>query len=153
MCGRLGRGWVLVVLVPISACYVYPPVVTAPAPGTQLRLELDDRGRAGLGNLIGSSVASVQGVLQTVPDTAYTLKVTSVAYVNGQSNKWNGEPLTVPKVFVARTSERKLSQSRTYLTAAAVAAGVAGFIVSRALHGSGTDGDGGHGGGGGNEDR
>jgi predicted ATP-grasp superfamily ATP-dependent carboligase len=148
------RAWLTAFLLSVSTgCYVYPPVVTAPAPGTELRLDLDDRGRAGLGSLIGPSAASVQGVLQTVPDTAYMLKVTSVVYMNGQSNRWNGEQVTVPKVFVANTRERKFSQSRTYLTAAGVVAGVAGFIVSRVLHGSGSDADNGNGGGGGNEDR
>jgi len=134
-----------------SACYVYPPVETVPAPGTDLRLDLDDRGRAGLGSLIGPSAASVEGVLQTNPDSAYQLKVTSVVYLNGQSNKWNGESLTVPTVFVVNARERKFSSSRTYLTAAGVVAGLGAFIASRGLLGSGSDDSGRNTGGGGND--
>ena len=142
---------VVLLLAMCSACYVYPPVETVPAPGTDLRLDLDDRGRAGLGSLIGPSAASVEGVLQTNPDSAYQLKVTSVMYLNGQSNKWNGEKLTVPTTFVVNTRQRKFSASRTYLTTAGVIAGLGAFIASRGLIGSGSDDSGTGTGGGGND--
>ncbi len=142
----------LAFLLGAGGCYVYPPVVTAPAPGTELLLDLDDQGRAGLGNLIGPAAASVQGVLQNSPDTAYALKVTSVMYLNGQSSPWTGEQLTVPKAFVVNTRERKFSKSRTWLTSGGIVAVVGGFIVSRALLGSGTS-DSDKGSGSGNENR
>ncbi|MFN2603922.1 MAG: hypothetical protein ABR582_14365 [Gemmatimonadaceae bacterium] len=121
-----------------TSCYVYPPVVSDPVPGTELRLDLNDRGRVGLGALAGTSAERVEGVLQSNTDTAYALKVTSVTYLNGQINKWSGEPLTVSKGFVASTSQKRFSSSRTLLSVAAAAAGVAAFIVTRNLLGSGT---------------
>lgn len=147
---RAARCYVLTFLLGVSTgCYVYPPVVTTPSPGVELRLDLNDSGRAALGNLIGQSAANVQGVLQSPPDTAYVLDVTSVTYLRGQTNKWSGEPVTVSKGFVANTTQRTLSKSRTWLTAGAMVAVAAVFIASRGLNGSGGEPAGGGGGGGG----
>lgn len=148
----VGRVSLVAFLLGVGGCYVYPPVVTTPAPGAELRLDLDDRGRAGLGNLIGPAAASVQGVLQNGSDSAFALKVTSVTYMNGQSNKWTGERLVVPKAFVISMRERKFSRSRTWLTSAGIVGVVGGFIVSRALRGTGTP-DTDNGNGNGNENR
>jgi hypothetical protein len=122
-----------------SGCYVYPPVVTTPSPGVELRLDLNDRGRAALGNLIGPSAVNVEGVLKTPPDTAYLLGVTSVTYMHGQANRWSGEQLVVPKDFVANTTQRTLSKSRTWLTVAAAGAGIAALIASFGLAGGGSN--------------
>ena len=144
------RGCVLAFLLGVSSgCYVYPPVVTTPSPGVELRLDLNDRGRVGLGSLIGPAATKVEGVLQSLPDTAYVLGVTYVTYVQGQSNRWSGEHLTVPKDFVANTTQRTFSTSRTWLTAAVVGGGIAALIASRSLSGRGTPGTDGGGGGGG----
>ena len=153
MCRKVRGGvWLVASLLGVGGCYVYPPVETVPTPGTDVRLDLDDRGRAGLGGLIGSSAASIEGVLQTNPDSAYQLRVTSVVYTNGQSNRWNGERLTVPTVFVVNARERKFSRSRTYLTAAGVVVGLGAFIASRGLLGSGSTDENGRGTGGGGND-
>lgn len=133
-----------------SGCYVYPPVVTTPSPGSELRLDLNDRGRVALGTLIGPAAVNVEGVLKSPPDTAYVLGVTSVTDFRGQANKWNGEPVTVSKEFVANTTRRTFSKSRTWLTVAMAAAGVAALAVSFGLTGGGTTlPDPGPGGGGG----
>lgn len=147
---RVVRGCVLAFLLGVSSgCYVYPPVVTTPSPGVELRLDLNDRGRVALGSLIGPAAMKVEGVLRSPPDTAYVLGVTYVTYVQGQSNRWSGEPLTVPKDFVANTTQRTFSTSRTWLTAAAVGGGIAALIASRGLSGRGSPGPEPGGGGGG----
>src|SRR5687768_1914904 len=125
-----------------SGCYVNTPVVAAPAPGDRLDLELNDRGRVGLGENIGPAATSVEGMLQSQTDSAYNIRVASVVYVNGQSNKWNGEPLTVQKDFVKDVSERRFSRGRSFLAAGIVTAGVLAFAMSRSLLGAGnTDRD------------
>lgn len=150
---RTARGCVLGFLLGVSSgCYVYPPVVTTPSPGVELRLDLNDRGRAALGDLIGPSAVKVEGVLRSPPDTAYVLGVTSVTYSRGNANKWSGEPLTVSKDFVVNTTQRTFSRSRTWLTAGGMAAGLAVLIATRGLFGRGSeppDTGGGGGGGGG----
>lgn len=119
-------------------CYVYTPVAASPLPGSRLALELNDRGRVGLGESIGSAATSVEGVLQSDADSAYRLKVVSVGYLNGQSNQWSGEPLVVSKQFVKDVRARQFSRSRTFLTAATLVAGAVVFIASRGLFGFGS---------------
>lgn len=136
---KLVRCVVLAFLLGVSqGCYVYPEVSTAPAPGRQLRLDLNDRGRVGLGGSLGQSAERLEGVLQADLDSAYSVKVVSVSYLNGQSNMWIGEPLMVSKAYVHSVSVREFSRSRTFLVAAAVVSGAVLLIASRGLFGSGT---------------
>ena len=132
-----------------SGCYVYPPVVSTPSPGAELRLDLNDRGRVALGPKIGGSAVNIEGVLKNPPDSAYVLGVTYVTYLRGGANKWSGEPVTVSTDFVANTTQRTLSKTRTFLMVAAGAAAVAALVASFNLSGSGNPpGEGGGGGGG-----
>lgn len=131
-----------------TGCYVYTPVAAPPAPGTRLLLELNDRGRVGLGGSIGSSANSVEGLLQEGSDSTYSLKVVSVSYLNGQRNQWNSEPLVVSRDFVRDVKSRQFSKTRTVITVGALIAGTVLFIVTRGLVGSGSPGKDGDGGGG-----
>src|SRR5689334_20285554 len=98
---RIIRACVLGFLAGVTTgCYVYTPVASPPVPGQQLLLSLNDQGRVGLGPSIGSASAQVEGVLQPGMDSAYSLKVVSVSYLNGQRNKWSDEPLVVSRSFV-----------------------------------------------------
>lgn len=136
---RAAGGCLLAFLLGVSSgCYVYPPVVSTPSPGVELRLDLNDRGRSALGPTIGSSAVNVEGVLKSPPDTAYVLGVTSVTYISGQANRWSGEPVTVSKNFVANTTQRTLSKSRTWLTIAIAAAGAVALAASVGLGGGGS---------------
>lgn len=148
---RAAGGCLLAFLMGVSSgCYVYPPVVTTPSPGAELRLDLNDRGRAALGTLVGPAAMNVEGVLKSPPDTAYVLGVTSVTYLRGSANRWSGEPLTVSKEYVANTTQRTFSKTRTWLTVAAAAAGAIALATSVGLGGGGNPpGEGGGGGGGG----
>jgi hypothetical protein len=138
----LGRLLVLAVCAAaVSGCYVYTAAPPAPAAGTDLLLELNDVGRVGLGDSIGSSARVVEGRSVLSSDSAYTLKVSKVGYMNGQSNDWAGEHLIIPRGFVSNAREKTFSRSRTGLTAALVTAAVAGFIASRGLFGFGNTGE------------
>jgi len=136
---KIMRGLLLAFLAGVaSGCYVNTPVVSAPQPGAVLNFDLNDRGRVGLGDNLGPAVLTIQGTLGSQTDSVYAIGVSQVGYLNGQSNKWNGEPLTIPKAFVRDVSERKYSRSRTYLVAAAAAAGFVAFAASRNLLGLGS---------------
>jgi hypothetical protein len=136
---KVMRGFLLAYLSGVaSGCYVNMPVVAAPQPGAVLNFDLNDRGRVGLGENLGPAVLSIQGTLGSQTDSVYAIGVSQVGYLNGQSNKWNGEALTIPKAFVRDVSERKYSRSRTYLVAAAAAAGFVAFAASRHLLGLGS---------------
>lgn len=122
----------------VAGCYVYTPAPVAPSAGSHLLLELNDRGRVGLGDSIGPAAQTIEGTMILGSDSAYKLGVTRVGYMNGQSNKWTGEPLLIEKGFVTKATEQRFSKSRTWLTATGVTAAVVAFISSRGLLGFGS---------------
>lgn len=127
--GRALRRWsalLLAGLSPLTGCYVTRPVTTAPAPGTTVLLDLSDSGRVALGDRIGQSAATIEGVLQRPGDTTYLLRISSVTYLNGHSNRWSGESLAVPLSLVSRARYREFSRSRT----TAVGVGIAAAVVA-----------------------
>lgn len=146
---RIVGGFLLAFLSGVaSGCYINTPIVAAPVAGDRLDLELNDRGRVGLGESVGPAATTLEGMLQSQTDSAYMIRVASVGYVNGRSNKWNGEPLTVQKDFVKDLSERRFSRGRSLLAAGILTAGVLAFALTRNLLGAGnTDRDPGGGGG------
>jgi hypothetical protein len=130
---RAWRGWTalaLAALVPLAGCYTTRPVTSAPAPGATVVLDLTDRGRVDLGERIGPSASSIEGVVQLRNDSSYVLRVSSVSFLNGQSNKWSGEPLTVPASLVSRARLREFSRSRTTAVGVGVAAALAALFIT-----------------------
>ena len=121
-----------------SGCYSYVPAASAPAPGTQLRFVLNDRGRVGLGEAVGSSAETVEAVLVADQDSAYAVKIASVMYRNGQSNRWNGESLVISKQFVGNVAEREFSRSKTFIAVAGLTAAVVALLAGKGLIGRGT---------------
>ena len=137
--GRSGRFLMLSAAVAsLAGCYVYRAAPTTPPAGMNLVLELNDRGRVGMGDSIGSSAQLIEGVTVNSPDTAYGIRVSRIRYLSGQSNDWAGEQLFVPKVFVGTVRERQFSKSRSLLTGLAISAGVAAFIATRDVLGFGS---------------
>ena len=124
----------------LAGCYASMPVNGTPATGTTVVLDLNDRGRVALGEQIGPSATSVEGKVAAASDSAYSLRVSSVSYLNGQSNRWSGEPLTVPANLVSRATQRSFSRGRTTLLGVAAAATLAVLITSTNLIGSASGG-------------
>lgn len=123
------RNWTVLALAgiaPLAGCYTTRPVETAPIPGATVLLDLTDQGRVQLGNLVGPSAARIEGVVQARSDTSFMLHVSSVTYLNGQMNRWSGEPLTVPSMLVSRARLREFSRSRT----TAVGVGIAAALIT-----------------------
>ena len=147
--GGVWKGCVAAFLMGVaSGCYVYTPAPIPPAQGSQVVLQLNDRGRVALGDSIGPTGQEVEGTVVGNSDSAVALSVARVGYLNGQSNKWNGERLTVSRGLFDRATERRFSPSRTWLAAAAAAGALVAFIASRNLLGFGNEGRTSSGGGG-----
>jgi hypothetical protein len=126
---RAWRGWMMLCLAgvsPLAGCYSTRPVTSAPEPGTTVQLDLNDHARVQLGDRIGPAASRIEGIVQVRNDTAYMLRVSSVQYLNGQSNKWSGESLTVPAILVSGARIREFSRSRT----TAVGVGIAAAIIT-----------------------
>jgi len=146
---RIIRACVLGFLTGVTTgCYAYTPVASPPAPGQQVLLELNDQGRVGLGPSIGSASSQVEGVLQPGMDSAYSLKVVSVSYLNGQRNKWSGEPLVVSRSFVREAKLRQFSRSRSALATGVVIGTALLVILTSSILGGGSPGSGTDNGGG-----
>jgi hypothetical protein len=122
-----------------SGCYTLAPLETAPVPGNTLVMDLNDRGREALGPSIGSAATQVEGVLKSKTDSAYVLAVTQVGYLNGQSNRWTNEPLTIRSDLVRELRQRSFSRSRTTLMAGIGIGAVAALIATLSLIGSGNE--------------
>jgi hypothetical protein len=117
-------------------CYTYTPVSTRPEPGTRVALDLNDRGRVALGDSIGTSADRIEGILQPQSgDSAYVLRVKSVRYLNGETNNWTDEPLTVRSEHVRSATERRFSRRRTTIAVASSTAAFVAFVVSRNFFG------------------
>ena len=133
------KGFLLAFLAGVtSGCYVYVPVDGTPAQGQYVGLDLNDRGRVGLGESLGPAASRLEGtIMQASNDSAFQLSVKSVSYLNGQKNPWTGELLLVRRDFVRNVQGRSLSRSRSVLLGVAALA-VAGFAMARGLKGSGS---------------
>jgi hypothetical protein len=140
-----GNSWrrrTALVLASVSAlngCYTTRSVTTAPGPGTTVLLDLNDRGRFLLGDRIGPSASRIEGVVETLSDTAYMVRISSVEYLNGQSNKWSGEPFTVPIGLVSGAQLREFSRARTISVGAGIAAALVTVFLKTNFLGSATN--------------
>ncbi|HEX6252491.1 MAG TPA: hypothetical protein VFZ56_13795 [Gemmatimonadaceae bacterium] len=119
-----------------QGCYTYTPIVGRADPGATLVLSLNDRGRTEMGEAIGASASEVEGVLRAENDSAFVLNVSSVKYLNGQSNAWSGEALTIGKTNVSSLREREFSRGRTMIAAGGGVGAILLFALTRSLTGN-----------------
>lgn len=127
----------------MTGCYTTLPLHSMPASGSEVVLDLNDRGRVALGDRIGPSASVIDGEIETPNDTAYALRVKSVRYLNGQSNQWSGERLTVPANLVSQATQRNFSRARTVALSAGLATALALFIKGVSLFGNSSGSPGG----------
>lgn len=135
---RAGVAAMAVALMLNSACYAYLPLDTAPQPGTEVRLELNDRGRAALADSIGPTAHRIEGTLRSVSDSMYQLDVRSVEYFTGQIQRWAGEELRIPASYVNQSREKRFDRKRSLTVGAAALAAVVVAIVGADLVGGTT---------------
>lgn len=122
----------------LSACYEYVPMQSAATPNPRVEVLVTDRGRVELMPQLGQGVLSFEGILDGRRDSSYVMRVAEVTYINRQTNRWSGEPITVSQEAVRDMRVRRLSKKRTFVViAGSVVAGVA-FVVSRGLFGGGS---------------
>src|SRR2546423_7549423 len=109
---RRRRVWTALILsatTPASGCYSTQPVTTVPEPGATVVLDLNDRARYLLGDRIGPAAAKIEGVMQSGSDSGYVINISSVSYLNGQTNKWSGEQFRVSPDLVSQAWRRDFS--------------------------------------------
>lgn len=137
---RRRRAALLVVVPMVSACYSTVPLSAAPTPGTTVALDLNDQGRVQLGDRIGPGATTIEGTLDARTDTTVSVRVSAVRYLNGQTNAWAGEPMTIPTRLVGQSWQRNLSRGRVAALGVAVGAALVLIITKTSLLGSGSGG-------------
>jgi hypothetical protein len=110
-----------------AGCFNYARVPSAEArPGSEVRVDLVERGAADLARLVGPRAAALDGRLLSRNDTALTLSVSSITRTTGVDETWPGEAVIVPSSAIATLQTRRLARGRTaLLMAGIVALGVA----------------------------
>ena len=123
-----------------AGCYVNRPLAASPEPGTNVLIALNDRGRVALADSIGEAASEIEGALVSRQDSLYVIRVRAVEYLNGQRQRWTGEPLSVKEEHVRDVHARRMSRGRTAVVAGAISSSVIAFILSRDLFGLGGGG-------------
>lgn len=118
-----------------AACYTYTPLASAPAPGMEVKFELNDQGRAALADSIGPGSRSVLGRVRTATASGYDVAMGSVENIDGLVQHWSGELMHIRTEYVARSQERRLDSKRSWMAGLGAAAALVAAILSADLLG------------------
>jgi hypothetical protein len=104
-------------------CYTYQPLQTSvPATGSRIAVVLNDRGRAAVGDRLGSAIDKVDGLLVEGGGSDVTLEVYRTIDLRGNAATWTGERVQLPKDGITGYQGRQFSKRRTYLLVGSVVA-------------------------------
>jgi hypothetical protein len=127
-CRLLGASGIAAFAAAVTGCYTYPSRSLVEVPPTAVvSAQISDVGRVALAEPVGSGVDRIDGQVVQNADTAIRLMVTQVRFLNGLSNKWQGQELTLRPLDVKSVSQRTFSRQRT------VTAMVIGALAAAAL--------------------
>jgi hypothetical protein len=128
-----------------AGCYTYRPVIgPVPIVGSRVDLELNDEGSRALAGQVGRDTEHLRGTVVRADSAAVELAVQAVEKSRGEPTDWNGERVQVPRRYVERLQERRLSVGGTGILGGAVAASL---IAAYKLFGGGSTSQGPLGGG------
>ena len=120
-CSSLSAIGIACVIGSMTGCYTYlPRPVSEAAPKAQVSAEITDVGRVALGERVGPEVASMDGEVVQKTDSAILLNVSEVRYLNGTSNQWQGQEVTLRPQDVKSLSQRTYSKQRSMLAVVAM---------------------------------
>jgi hypothetical protein len=101
-------------LVLTTACYTYPSrPLTQVTPASVVSAKINDVGRVALAEPVGSGIDRISGQVIQQEDTAIRLMVSEVHFLNGLTNKWSGQEVTLRPQYVTSVSQRTYSRQRT----------------------------------------
>lgn len=142
-CSSLGAIGIVCVIGSMTGCYTYlPRPVSEAAPKAQVSAEITDVGRVALGERVGPEVASMDGEVVQRTDSAILLNVSEVRYLNGTSNQWQGQEVTLRPQDVKSLSQRTYSKQRSMLAVVAIGGLAVLAIATAAITGAFSGGQG-----------
>jgi hypothetical protein len=100
---------------------------------------LNDKGRVEVGDKLGSTVDKVEGMLTAETADSYTLAVSQVFQLGGNSSKWSGEPVSIAKDGTIGYQVHRFNQTRTVVLTVAIVVAVVVVFATTKLNGGGTD--------------
>jgi hypothetical protein len=114
-----------------SGCFQYVPLAPqAAAVGSQVRIELSDRGVVSVQPALGKSVTAVEGTVRGAAADSLTIALADVERRGSGTQTWAGETLVLKAEDIRAISERRLSQKRTTVVATgAITLAAAGIIA------------------------
>jgi hypothetical protein len=123
----------------LQGCYETLPLQQGSAPATvSVQLVMNDKGRLAVADKLGASVDRVEGMVTAQNADSYTLAVTEVYQINGNSAKWENEPVTISKDGVDGYRVHQLNRARTIVFASAVTVALVVFVLTAGIKASGT---------------
>lgn len=112
-------------VVSVSGCYTYAARSTSDIkPNLYISAEINDAGRVALGQRVGPEVMRMDGQVVEQTDSSVQLMVSKVTYLNGFSDTWQGQSVSLRTQDIKSVTQRTYSKSRTALLIGAMAAGL-----------------------------
>jgi hypothetical protein len=129
---------IAIVAVSASGCYTQIPITSfPPPPATHFVADVTDSGVVEMGNAIGPSAQSVEGIVQSATKDTITLKMMRVDHRVGADVVWNHELVSFPVSALANSAENRFDVKRTVMAAAGI--GLGAFLAARAFQSLGAD--------------
>jgi hypothetical protein len=130
-CRATAAAGIATTIVWTSGCYSYLPSNPSEVnPNSHVTATITDVGRVALGQRVGEEVAAIEGTVTQRQDTSFQLMVTQVRFLNGLSNQWQGQEITLRQQDVRSLTTKTFSKRRTIVFALAAAAGAVLTILS-----------------------
>jgi hypothetical protein len=115
-----------------TGCYTYPARTTSEVnPPALVAVDVTDAGRVELSDQMGNEVKRIEGQVVQRSDSALRLMVTEVSFLNGTSNKWQGQEVTIRPLDVKALSQRTYSRQRTLLATLALGGLIAVTVATK----------------------
>lgn len=117
----------------VTACYRTTPITGAtPAAGTEVVVDLTDRGAVELAPTLGERLESVRGLFDMATDDRLALLMLGATDRTGAEAPWRRERVEIPRDYVASVSRRQFDRMRSVLATTLLLTGVviAGGIAS-----------------------
>jgi hypothetical protein len=130
---RLGGGILLFLVLFQVGCYSYLPLQTDRPRNPDVRVLLNDRGRAEMSAGLGPLADWVEGTVVNQDSATVRMKVIRVVYIRGGSSVWTGEEVEIPAAGIAGFQARQFSKARSWALFGATLGLVALSILTTSL--------------------